>query len=183
MQFAEDLNAVSAIALSLVRVTDGVQTVILGVWDGLSLASSNAVVAQSALQPYVTDVINELHFLTDPSTTTWGALRAQYGRTAPYPLTYVEMCVVSLLMLRIPNVHATGDSGNEEFVSAGSASYASYRWNAFTTQIKAAFPNLVFLDTDYASVALTVGCFIPSPSQTTDSHPRGPPSSTVSRFS
>jgi hypothetical protein len=30
----------------------------------------------------------------------------------------------------------------------------------YVTQIKAAFPNLVFLDTDYASVALTVGAVV-----------------------
>ena len=69
------------------------QTVILGVWDGYSL--TQGAVPQASLQPYIDDVINELHFLLDASTTTWGALRAKYGRTDPYVIPYVEMYVSS----------------------------------------------------------------------------------------
>jgi alpha-L-arabinofuranosidase len=67
------------------------QEVILGVWSGIALNGSPKIVPEDQLQPYIDEVINEIHFLTDPPTTNWGALRAKYGRTAPYPLSYVEM--------------------------------------------------------------------------------------------
>ena len=65
-------------------------TPILGVYAGYSLQPET--VSQADLQPYIDDVINELEFITaDASTNSWGALRASYGRTEPYSLTYVEM--------------------------------------------------------------------------------------------
>ncbi|KAG9096782.1 hypothetical protein FRC06_008329 [Ceratobasidium sp. 370] len=97
---------------------------ILGIWAGLALGNPNPVVPQSQIQAYVQDAINEIQFITgDANTNQWAKLRAQYGRTAPYKLKYIEI-------------------GNEDFF--GSDTYASYRWAAFVNGLKAAFPNSGF---------------------------------------
>ncbi|KAG8735959.1 hypothetical protein FRC12_017829, partial [Ceratobasidium sp. 428] len=89
------------------------------------------------LQPYVQDAINEIQFLTgDAKTNQWAKLRAQYGHPASYKLKYIEI-------------------GNEDWVSADT--YANYRWKAFVTGLKAAFPNSGFeyLATTYPETALS----------------------------
>ncbi|KAF8671134.1 Alpha-L-arabinofuranosidase C-terminus [Rhizoctonia solani] len=94
-------------------------------------------VPESQLQPYVQDAINEIQFITgDANTNQWAKLRAQYGRTAPYKLRYIEI-------------------GNEDF--AASASYAQYRWRVFVNGLKAAFPNSGFqyIATTYPSTTLS----------------------------
>ena len=65
--------------------------IILGVWAGLALGPGNPVVPQAQLQPYIDDVIDQLHFLLDPVTTKLGALRSKYGHPDPYKIAYVEM--------------------------------------------------------------------------------------------
>ncbi|KAB5590422.1 hypothetical protein CTheo_6139 [Ceratobasidium theobromae] len=111
---------------------------ILGVWAGLSLSDSGSlpVVPEANIQPYVQEAINEIHFITgDAQTNEWAKLRAQYGRTEPYKLKYIEI-------------------GNEDFF--GADTYAKYRWKAFVTGIQAAFPNSGFeyLATTYPTTAL-----------------------------
>ncbi|KAF8607098.1 glycoside hydrolase [Ceratobasidium sp. AG-I] len=93
-------------------------------------------VSQANINAYVQDAINEIQFVTgDASTNQWAKLRAQYGRTAPYKVKYIEI-------------------GNEDFFA--SSSYAQYRWNAFVTGIQNAFPNSGFklLATTYPSTTL-----------------------------
>lgn len=49
-------------------------------------------VSQANINAYVQDAINEIQFITgDASTNQWAKLRAQYGRTAPYNLKYIEI--------------------------------------------------------------------------------------------
>ncbi|KAF8735282.1 Alpha-L-arabinofuranosidase C-terminus, partial [Rhizoctonia solani] len=102
---------------------------ILGVWAGLSIGdyadlSTFPVVPEAEIQPYVQEVINEIHFITgDAKTNEWAKLRAQYGHPEPYKLKYIEI-------------------GNEDFF--GVDTYVKYRWRAFVTGLKAAFPDSGF---------------------------------------
>lgn len=49
-------------------------------------------VPEADIGPYVQDVINEIQFITgDAATNQWAKLRAQYGRTKPYKLKYIEI--------------------------------------------------------------------------------------------
>jgi alpha-N-arabinofuranosidase len=48
-------------------------------------------VPQDQLQPYIDDAVNQIEFITAPANTTYGALRAKYGRAEPYKLKYVEV--------------------------------------------------------------------------------------------
>ena len=52
------------------------------------------MVPEADLQPYIDDVLNELEFIVgDAKTTEGGKLRASLGRTEPYSLRFIEMCV------------------------------------------------------------------------------------------
>ncbi|KAJ7053979.1 glycoside hydrolase [Mycena amicta] len=109
---------------------------ILGVWDGISIAnysdlSTWPVVPEADLQPYIDDVLAELEFITgDAKTTTGGKLRASLGREDPYALRFIEI-------------------GNEDQFQP--ASYAAYRWNAFTSAISGKYPGqFEFLATSLA---------------------------------
>ncbi|KAF8607097.1 glycoside hydrolase [Ceratobasidium sp. AG-I] len=107
---------------------------ILGVWAGYALGGET--VPEADIGPYVQDVINEIQFITgDAATNQWAKLRAQYGRTKPYKLKYIEI-------------------GNEDFFASNT--YVQYRWKAFVTGIQAAFPNSGFeyLATTYPETAL-----------------------------
>ncbi|KAI5777416.1 alpha-L-arabinofuranosidase E [Geopyxis carbonaria] len=96
---------------------------VLGVWAGLSLGGG--IVTGAALQPYITDVLHELEYITGAASTPYGALRAANGRTEPWPLTYVEI-------------------GNEDQYNGGLDSYGA-RFTAFHAAISAAFPALTII--------------------------------------
>lgn len=96
---------------------------LLAVWSGLTIGGG--VVSGTALDPYVDDILNELEFLLGDSTTTYGALRAQYGQTAAYNLTYIEV-------------------GNEDNLNSGCSTYAS-RFTAIYDAIHAKYPDLVLI--------------------------------------
>lgn len=97
---------------------------ILAVWAGLSIGGGS--VSGTALTPYIDDILNELEFLTgDASTTTYGALRAQHGQTAPFALRYVEI-------------------GNEDNLNDGCDSYAS-RFTDVYDAVHAKYPNLTLI--------------------------------------
>jgi len=93
---------------------------LLAVWAGYTL--NGTVVPQSRLARFVQDAVNEIHYAVDPTTTTWGAMRAADGHPAPFPLMGVEV-------------------GNEDFFDS-SGSYNAYRYPMFYDAIKAAFPGL-----------------------------------------
>lgn len=96
---------------------------ILAVWAGLAL--NGTTVTGSALDPYIDDILNELEFLLGDTSTTNGALRAQYGRTDPYALTYVEV-------------------GNEDNLSGGCSTYAD-RFAAIYDAVHAKYPDLILI--------------------------------------
>jgi alpha-L-arabinofuranosidase len=93
---------------------------LLAVWAGYTL--NGTVVPQDQLAPYVQDAVNEIHYAVDPTTTSWGAMRAMDGHPQPFDLLGVEV-------------------GNEDFF-ASSGSYNTYRYPMFYDAIKAAFPGM-----------------------------------------
>ena len=62
---------------------------ILAVFAGYTLNGSSDT--GTTLANDVTDAVNELHYVLDPVTTTWGAERAANGHPAPYNVNYVEI--------------------------------------------------------------------------------------------
>ena len=103
--------------------SDMSMTPILAIWSGLSFGGG--VLSGSDLEPYVDDALNELEFLLGSTSTTWGALRASYGQTAPYNISYLEI-------------------GNEDNLSGGCATYAS-RFTQFYNAINAAYPSITII--------------------------------------
>ena len=93
---------------------------LLAVWDGYTLAGT--VVPRDQLAPYVQDALDEIHYAVDPTTTSWGAMRAADGHPAPFQLMGVEI-------------------GNEDNKDP-SGSYNAYRYPMFYDAIKAAFPGM-----------------------------------------
>jgi concanavalin A-like lectin/glucanase superfamily protein/alpha-L-arabinofuranosidase-like protein len=75
---------------------------VLAVYAGYSLNGTH-VNPGPDLVPYVQDALDEIQYVTGPTSTTWGARRAADGHPAPFPLKYVEI-------------------GNEDFFD-GSGSY------------------------------------------------------------
>jgi alpha-N-arabinofuranosidase len=98
-------------------------TPVLAIWSGLTLGGG--VISGAALDPYVDDALNELEFLLGSTSTTWGALRASYGQTAPYAISHLEI-------------------GNEDNLSGGCATYAS-RFMQFYDAIHAAYPSITII--------------------------------------
>jgi alpha-L-arabinofuranosidase len=95
---------------------------ILAVYAGYTLNGSSDT--GTTLTNDVTDAVNELHYVLDPTTTSWGALRAANGHAAPYNVSDVEI-------------------GNEDFFSS---TYAT-RYPLFYNAIHAAFPSLKIIAT------------------------------------
>ncbi len=62
---------------------------ILAVYAGYTLNGTSDT--GTTLANDVTDAVNELHYVLDPVTTEWGAVRAANGHPAPYNITYVEI--------------------------------------------------------------------------------------------
>ena len=95
---------------------------VLAVYAGYTLNGTSDT--GTTLTNDVTDAVNELHYVLDPVTTYWGALRAANGHADPYNVNYVEI-------------------GNED----GFSSTYSTRYPLFYNAIKAAFPNLKIIAT------------------------------------
>jgi alpha-N-arabinofuranosidase len=95
---------------------------LLAVWAGFSLDKTS--VPEADLGPYVQDTLNELEYVMGSTNTKYGALRASHGHPKPFDLKYVEI-------------------GNEDFFSG---SY-DYRYKAWYTAIKSAYPHLQLIAT------------------------------------
>ncbi|EAU36156.1 alpha-N-arabinofuranosidase A precursor [Aspergillus terreus NIH2624] len=108
-------------------------TPVLGVWAGFALESGgNTPITGDALTPYIEDVLNELEYVLGDPSTTYGKLRASYGREEPWNVTLVEI-------------------GNEDNLGGGCESYAE-RFTAFYNAIHDAYPDLTLIaSTDNAS--------------------------------
>ncbi|KAI1372237.1 Arabinosidase A [Hypoxylon crocopeplum] len=97
---------------------------VLGLWSGLNYVSGP--LSPDELEPYVRDALDQLEFLTGPTDTTYGALRASLGYTEPWSIKYVEI-------------------GNEDNLTGGLVSYEGYRLQIFYDDIKAKYPNITVL--------------------------------------
>jgi alpha-L-arabinofuranosidase len=64
---------------------------ILAIWSGLYL--NGVVLSEAALEPYVTDALNELEFLMGDASTKWGAKRIALGYQDPFQINYVEVSI------------------------------------------------------------------------------------------
>jgi alpha-L-arabinofuranosidase len=98
---------------------------VLAVYAGYSLKGAYVKPGRD-LEPYVQDALDEIEYVTGPTTSHWGSLRARAGHPAPFKLTYVEV-------------------GNEDFFDR-SGSY-DQRFAQFNTAIKARYPNLQVIST------------------------------------
>jgi alpha-L-arabinofuranosidase len=95
---------------------------ILAVYAGYTLNGTSDTGA--TLTNDVNDAVNELHYVLDPTSTSWGAMRAANGHPAPYNVNYVEI-------------------GNEDFFSS---TYPT-RYPLFYNSIHTAFPSLKIIAT------------------------------------
>jgi alpha-N-arabinofuranosidase len=95
---------------------------IVGVYAGLHLDQGRTTITGDALKPFVEDALEEIEYITGPTLTKWGALRARHGHPAPFKLRYVEI-------------------GNEDFLNNGMQTYAG-RFAMFYDAIKARYPDL-----------------------------------------
>lgn len=108
MQWAEDVGAEP----------------LLAVFAGYTL--NGDYVTGDALQPFISDALDEIEYVIGDSTTRWGAQRIRDGHPAPFPLHYIEI-------------------GNEDFFDV-SGSY-SERYQRFYNAIKAKYPQLQLIST------------------------------------
>jgi alpha-N-arabinofuranosidase len=63
---------------------------LLAVYAGYSLGGQ-VVKPGPDLEPYVQEALEEIEYVTGGPDTKWGAVRAQNGHPAPFPLRYVEV--------------------------------------------------------------------------------------------
>jgi alpha-N-arabinofuranosidase len=98
---------------------------VLAVYAGYSLGGTH-IDAGPGLEPYVTEALEEIEYVTGDTNTTWGARRARDGHPAPFSLTYVEI-------------------GNEDWFDK-SGSYDA-RFAQFHDAIKARYPHLKTIST------------------------------------
>jgi alpha-N-arabinofuranosidase len=104
LQWCEDMNAEP----------------LLAVYAGYSLKGAH-VNPGADLEPFVSEALEEIEYVTGDANTTWGARRAQDGHPAPFKLRYVEI-------------------GNEDWFDK-SKSYDA-RFAQFHDAIKAKYPQL-----------------------------------------
>ena len=98
---------------------------VLAVYAGYSLRGEH-VAPGPDLAPYVQSALDEIQYVTGGADTKWGAVRAEDGHPAPFPLTYVEV-------------------GNEdEFDRSGSY---DARFAQFFDAIRKAYPKLQVIAT------------------------------------
>jgi alpha-N-arabinofuranosidase len=98
---------------------------VLAVYAGYSLKGDH-VNPGADLDPFVQDALDEIEYVTGPTSTKWGAQRAADGHPEPYPLHYVEI-------------------GNEDWFDK-SGSYDA-RFAQFYNAIKAKYPQLKCIST------------------------------------
>jgi alpha-N-arabinofuranosidase len=98
---------------------------VLAVYAGYSLRGDH-VQPGPDLEPFVQDALDEIEYVTGPTTTKWGAQRAADGHPEPYTLHYVEI-------------------GNEDWFDR-SGSYDA-RFAQFYNAIKAKYPQLKCIST------------------------------------
>ncbi|KAF2396417.1 glycoside hydrolase [Trichodelitschia bisporula] len=105
---------------------------VLAIWAGFSLdryGSSGTSIHPNAMEPVVQEALDELEYCMGGPETKYGALRAAHGHPAPFRINYVEI-------------------GNEDWFSR---SYG-YRFRALYTGLKARYPNITYVSTQWDEV-------------------------------
>ncbi|KAJ5778245.1 Glycoside hydrolase superfamily [Penicillium odoratum] len=97
-------------------------TPLLAVWSGKSYGG---IVSGSDLHPFVEDIMNELEYLFGNTSTKFGKMRAQNGRTEPWKIEYIEI-------------------GNEDDLTGGCDTYPD-RFNQIYTAIHDQYPNITLV--------------------------------------
>jgi alpha-N-arabinofuranosidase len=97
---------------------------VLAVYAGYSLNGEHVVGKQ--LEPYIQDALDEIEYVTDDTSTKWGAIRAADGHPAPFHLHYIEI-------------------GNEDFFDK-SGSYEE-RFASFAKAIRGKYPQYKLIAT------------------------------------
>jgi alpha-N-arabinofuranosidase len=95
---------------------------VLAVYAGFGLRGGVRIKPGTDLQPYVSEALEEIEYVTGSQGTTWGARRARDGHPASFPLQYVEI-------------------GNEDNFDREPGSYDG-RFAQFFDGIKAKYPGL-----------------------------------------
>ncbi|KAL2825044.1 glycoside hydrolase superfamily [Aspergillus cavernicola] len=129
---------------------------VLSIWDGKSYGK---IVSGDDLHPFLTDIMNELEYLLGPATTHYGRLRAQNGRTTPWPLQYIEI-------------------GNEDDYTGGCDTYPDRLVQIHDT-IRAQYPNLTLIANNMEEFCLPVA---PLPGLMFDYHYYRTPDQLVAMF-
>jgi len=105
---------------------------ILGIFAGYALNQDS--VPKSQLGPYVTDALNEIHYLTDAQgSSDLAKKRATDGHPTPWDLDVIQI-------------------GNEDWISAPSVKTYSYRYPAFHDPLAKAFPQKLLMSSSPYSV-------------------------------
>jgi alpha-N-arabinofuranosidase len=95
---------------------------VVGIYAGLHLDRGKTTITGDALKPFVQEAVEEIEYITDDASTTWGARRVKDGHPAPFKLRYVEI-------------------GNEDWLNNGMRTYAG-RFAMFYDAIKAKYPDI-----------------------------------------
>ena len=103
---------------------------VLGVYAGYSLRQQR-VKPGADLEPYVTEALEEIEYVTGSANTVWGARRAKDGHAAPFQLEYVEI-------------------GNEDNFDREQGSYEG-RFGQFFDAIKAKYPAIKIISSTRAA--------------------------------
>jgi alpha-N-arabinofuranosidase len=108
---------------------------VLAVYAGYSLKGQR--VLGKDLEPYVQDALDEIEYVTGDATTKWGAVRAQNGHPAPFPLHYIEIGNED----NLDHSHSY-DERYPMFEKAIRAKYPQYKLIA-TTRVKVGTPDVI----------------------------------------
>ena len=122
---------------------DGGIEPVLAIYAGFSLDIFGQIgtsFPEDQMDLVLQDALNEIEFITGDASTTYGALRAEYGHPEPFQLNYVEI-------------------GNEDFFST---TYP-YRFPYLYNGLKQAYPNITLISTAYNEASESFGYNISLP--------------------
>lgn len=108
---------------------------VLAVYAGYSLKGEH--VTGKDLEPFIQDALDEIEYVTGDASTKWGAVRAQNGHPAPFPLHYIEIGNED----EFDKSHSY-DERFDRFAKAIRAKYPQYKLIA-TTPVKKGNPDVI----------------------------------------
>jgi alpha-L-arabinofuranosidase len=108
---------------------------VLAVYAGYSLHGESIVGKE--LEPYIQDALEEIEYVTGDASTKWGAIRAQNGHPAPFPLHYIEIGNEDTF-----DKSRTYEERFARFAKAIRSKYPQYQLIA-TTPVKESVPDVI----------------------------------------